>query len=466
MAEAEEPPTPSELLDQACEGLPQLWTDLFNIHRVTLLEVFGAIHDDLIMDKAVPSVSNIFNAFKFVDLTSIRVVILGQDPYLKKAEACGLSFSTGDGSWAKSLLNIKDAVHNDFEGTQELTSGNLEHWAKQGVLMLNCRLTTVAGQSLAKKHAIWEQFTNLLLKDLSTYKPDIIYLLWGRFAQERQKKCIVHKLKVFTWSHPSPMSDNRLTGAKKFKNCGHFSKTNKLLDFPISWGHVNTPDWEVELDKWKRGYQKRYKKFVKELTELLKDRLGEEDSADDSGDSPEVGEPKYINIDHIPSETYILFTDGSCRKNGRKGAVGGWSYYIRNKGSTLDKFGRTELLSSGKEACTNNRAELLAIYYGLKKIIFDGGETNQVMVVSDSKYSIGVFSKWLDNWIASGDVGKKKNQDIIKKIIKLRKIIKDCEYEAVYYHVRGHRTRPVDKIQAFYWNGNDKVDKCCQGITS
>ena len=166
----------------------------------------------------------IFNALNLCPFEDVRVVILGQDPYHGVGQAHGLSFSVPDGiKTPPSLQNIYKEIKSDL-GHNIPTSGNLEHWAKQGVLLLNATLTVGSGKPGSHQKLGWETFTDAIIKKISDEKEHVVFLLWGNFA--RSKKSLIDGTKhlVLEAPHPSPFS--AYTG---FFGCKHFNKTNAYL---------------------------------------------------------------------------------------------------------------------------------------------------------------------------------------------------------------------------------------------
>ncbi|MGC6285377.1 MAG: uracil-DNA glycosylase [Polaribacter sp.] len=172
-----------------------------------------------------PKGSKIFSAFDFCKLDDLKVVILGQDPYHGPNQANGLCFSVYDGiPHPPSLINIFREIETDL-GIPYPKSGNLERWAKQGVLLLNATLTVESGKAGSHQKHGWETFTDQVIKSISDNKENIIFLLWGGFAKKKIKLIDTTKHHVLTSGHPSPLSANR---GYWFGN-KHFSKTNEIL---------------------------------------------------------------------------------------------------------------------------------------------------------------------------------------------------------------------------------------------
>jgi len=176
----------------------------------------------------------IFNAFNKTPFSKVKVVLLGQDPYHGKGQAMGLSFSVPNGiPKPPSLVNIFKELENDL-GIPPAISGDLEKWAKQGVLLLNASLTVRQNEAASHSKIGWLQFTDSVISKISDNKKGIVFLLWGKFAQEKQSLIDETKHYVLKAAHPSPFSAD-----KGFFGCRHFSKTNDLLVLqhkkPIDW---------------------------------------------------------------------------------------------------------------------------------------------------------------------------------------------------------------------------------------
>jgi uracil-DNA glycosylase len=175
----------------------------------------------------------IFNAFNNTPFSKVKVVILGQDPYHGPGQAHGLSFSVPAGiKPPPSLVNIFKEIHADL-GHPIPSHGNLEKWAQQGVLLINTMLTVEANQPASHQKKGWEEFTHAVITALSREREGIVFILWGRFAQEKASLIDERKHHILQSAHPSPFS------ATKFFGCRHFSTTNELLEqqgsTPIDW---------------------------------------------------------------------------------------------------------------------------------------------------------------------------------------------------------------------------------------
>ncbi len=173
-----------------------------------------------------PERDNIFAAFNHSPYEKVKIVIIGQDPYHGKGQANGLSFSVQEGiKHPPSLINIFKELNSDI-GKPTPVSGDLNAWAAQGVLLLNATLTVRSGEAGSHQKKGWEIFTDAVIQKLSDEKENLVFLLWGGFAQKKGRKIDAVKHKVLSSGHPSPLSANR---GYWFGN-KHFSSVNQYLN--------------------------------------------------------------------------------------------------------------------------------------------------------------------------------------------------------------------------------------------
>ena len=179
--------------------------------------------------RCYPTQSEVFNAFEQCPYENVKVVLLGQDPYHGPRQAHGLAFSVPDGvKHPPSLVNIFKEIVQDL-GTPYPVSGNLEHWARQGILLLNASLTVREVEAGSHQKKGWETFIDSVIQTLSENKENLVFLLWGGFARQKVKLINTDKHLILITGHPSPLSANR---GYWFGN-KHFSQTN---DYLISTG--------------------------------------------------------------------------------------------------------------------------------------------------------------------------------------------------------------------------------------
>ncbi len=201
--------------------------------RLALEDEFGASYFTALInflrsekqEKTIfPPGSLMFSAFNYTPLTAVKVVLLGQDPYHGPGQAHGLCFSVPAGiTLPPSLKNIYKELHSDL-GIPIPQSGNLENWARQGVLLLNATLSVRSGEPGSHQGQGWEQFTDQVIKTISSLRAGVVFLLWGKYAQAKLELIDCSRHFVLQAPHPSPFSANR-----GFFGCKHFSKTNEIL---------------------------------------------------------------------------------------------------------------------------------------------------------------------------------------------------------------------------------------------
>ena len=181
-----------------------------------------------------PEARDIFNAFNLTPFHKLKVVIIGQDPYHGLGQAHGLAFSVPKGiKTPPSLKNIFKELSDDI-GTDKPKNGNLTHWAKQGVLLLNTILSVREKDAGSHQRKGWEKFTDKIIKEISNQKKGVVFILWGKSAQQKSILINKHKHHLLTAPHPSPFS-----AYNGFFGCKHFSKTNEIL----TTQNQQTIDW-------------------------------------------------------------------------------------------------------------------------------------------------------------------------------------------------------------------------------
>ena len=181
-----------------------------------------------------PEPKNIFNAFNLCPLNNVRVVIIGQDPYHEPGQAHGLCFSVKSGTdFPPSLVNIYKEIESDL-GHKSITNGDLTAWANQGVLLLNSTLTVQAHIAASHSGHGWEMFTDSVIKTVAQNRKNVVYMLWGSFAQKKAEIVNEQENLVLKSAHPSPLSAYR-----GFFGNHHFSRANEYLIAhgmqPIDW---------------------------------------------------------------------------------------------------------------------------------------------------------------------------------------------------------------------------------------
>lgn len=188
-------------------------------------EIVAFLKQEKSLGKTIyPKGSDIFNAFNYTVFEQVKVVILGQDPYHNPNQAHGLCFSVAEGiAPPPSLVNIYKEINQDL-GLPIPPTGNLSKWAKQGILMLNASLTVEANKPMSHSEIGWHKFTDAVIQKISDDKENIVFILWGKFAQSKAALINPTKHLILQAAHPSPFS-----AYNGFFGCKHFSKTNDWL---------------------------------------------------------------------------------------------------------------------------------------------------------------------------------------------------------------------------------------------
>jgi uracil-DNA glycosylase len=219
-------------------NLDSKWKSILSdeIQKPYFLDLMYSLESEYQENICFPPIDLIFSAFNHCDFSNLKMIIIGQDPYHGEGEANGLCFSVNDGvKIPPSLRNIFREINEDLDSIFLPSSGNLEQWAKQGVLLLNASLSVRKDSPNSHKHLKWNVFTDAVIQKISDENEGIVFLLWGAFAHKKGSKIDRSKHLVLESGHPSPMSANQ---GKWFGN-KHFSKANAYLKkegkTEISW---------------------------------------------------------------------------------------------------------------------------------------------------------------------------------------------------------------------------------------
>ncbi len=213
-------------MDRIQPAIEESWKDALTeeFNKPYFMELKEFLIEEKKKFKVFPPGNLIFNAFNRTPVDKVKVVLIGQDPYHGFRQAHGLCFSVPeDVSKPPSLVNIFKELEQDM-GIPPASSGNLEKWADQGVLLLNATLTVRENQAGSHQNKGWETFTDAAISNLSEKQTGLIFVLWGNFAIAKRNLVDAGKHHVLTAAHPSPFSAN-----KGFFGCRHFSKINEIL---------------------------------------------------------------------------------------------------------------------------------------------------------------------------------------------------------------------------------------------
>ncbi len=216
--------------------IEQSWKDALagEFEKPYFAQLVRFLHAEKAAGKVIyPPGPRIFRAFDLTPLPEVKVVILGQDPYHGPGQAMGLSFSVPDGVPAPpSLRNIFSEIESDLH-IRMSGSTNLEPWARQGVLLLNSVLTVLSGMPTSHGSIGWQQFTDAVISCISSQRDGVVFLLWGRYAQQKKELIDTSRHHVLCAAHPSPLARGAFFG------CRHFSSANQILlqegKTPINW---------------------------------------------------------------------------------------------------------------------------------------------------------------------------------------------------------------------------------------
>lgn len=217
--------------------IEQSWKDVLSteFEKEYFKKLTDFVRGEYLSGKTIyPEPKNIFNAFNLCPLSNVNVVIIGQDPYHEPGQAHGLCFSVEQGTeFPPSLQNIYKEIESDI-GHKSITNGDLSAWARQGVLLLNSTLTVQAHIAASHSGKGWETFTDSVIRAVNENRKNVVYLLWGSFAQKKAEFVNAQNNLILKSAHPSPLSAYR-----GFFGNHHFSQANEYLvqngKMPIDW---------------------------------------------------------------------------------------------------------------------------------------------------------------------------------------------------------------------------------------
>lgn len=429
--------------------------------RTELANAITLVHNKMAIAKHTreqlsPQPDLIMNAFRLCPLEHVRVVLLGQDPYIKPGEAMGLSFSVPKNKRIPpSLRKIYDCLMHHGLVRDMPDHGDLTSWASQGVLLINAALTTIIGKSNAHADA-WSAYTDSLIREVSQLPQQLIFILLGGFAHEKRKLIDPRRHVVIEWGHPSPLNTaNQSDNPKNFKYCNAFTRVNDMLilrgDHPINWDPVSDPHSDHAHDRT--------------ILDIDKQRICTADTTRDV--KVTVREASDTDPAPLTTDTLWVFTDGGSIANGKPECVASWSFYITDGCNIATAHGMVAPVDIPCEEfkSSNQRGELTAILAGLEYISghMSDFDFERILIVSDSEYSINCISKWAATWLENPTkhkLSEKKNLDLIIPAKELRDgIHKPVDFK----HIRSHKVAPADteSHEWFLWKGNDIVDINC-----
>ncbi|GLT17181.1 uracil-DNA glycosylase [Vibrio zhanjiangensis] len=205
------------------------WHDVIGVEKQQdyFKQTINFVESERAVGKVIfPPAKDVFNAFRTTEFGDVKVVILGQDPYHGPRQAHGLCFSVLPGiKPPPSLVNMYKELSQDIDGFEIPSHGYLQHWAEQGVLLLNTALTVEQGKAHSHAKTGWETFTDKVIEAINHHQSGVVFLLWGSHAQKKGRFIDRNRHYVLSAPHPSPLSAHR-----GFLGCRHFSQTNQILD--------------------------------------------------------------------------------------------------------------------------------------------------------------------------------------------------------------------------------------------
>ncbi|MDR2911140.1 MAG: uracil-DNA glycosylase [Bacteroidales bacterium] len=212
------------------------WREILNqeFEKDYFISLVNFVKEEYRTKTVYPPAGLIFNAFNLCPFSNVKAVLIGQDPYHGYGQAHGLCFSVRDGvDFPPSLVNIFKEIELDL-GISRQGSGNLERWAKQGVLLLNATLTVLAHNAGSHQRKGWEEFTDAVISLINNKKENVVFMLWGAYAQKKGENINRQKHIVLESVHPSPLSASRgFFGNKHFSKCNDYLIRNGIA--PIDW---------------------------------------------------------------------------------------------------------------------------------------------------------------------------------------------------------------------------------------
>jgi len=498
------------VIKKSFEGIKPSWRKLFlgplkpqlnecfrqlNI-RLSKLITTEMVEENGINEYLRPDHEDIFNAFKHCEVSDVRVVIVGQDPYPKAEEAHGLSFSATGKKIPASLNNVYKCMVATGAMKEMPKRANLTRWAKQGVLLLNRYLTrnpTIVddgdgpyvkgngGNSSANIHTFWSDFTDAIVKHLADLAASnntyLCVMLWGNKAQEIEGKLadaiMTETIDLQLWAHPSPISKiNMKPNPGNFINCDHFVHVNEEL----ASRRLLLIDWELPLKK-------------RIINSENKSSVGESAKNEDKSSVGETLSEKKSRL--------VVYTDGGCTANGKKNAKASFGVHFpesfrgQKNPITKDFYGLVPLVElkdglvhgNKKVQPSNNRGEMLAIIIALREII-NHKHSGPWLIITDSEYCMHIINERIWKWFKKGIVNQKANPDLVtilysqltllekrcKPLLQpaaathyLKKTPMDLEWRGLtILHQNSHlKVAPKEPNALELYTGNDAADKLC-----
>lgn len=433
-------------INKALTNISEEWLNIiYKDETKQLLDrIYEQVRDDL--EHATPSIENWFNWCRATPLNNIKIVILGQDPYFKAGWAHGLSFSCLSGV-PPSLKNIYKCLLRYKLIHTIPKHGDLTSWSTQGILLLNSALSTKIGKA-GDHMGMWLPYTQLIIKKICKYHynngEQLIFMLWGKFAQNFHHfiDCDFHI--ILNWLHPSPLAQRVSDKKLLFTNCDHFLHANTFLTDddkkPIDWNSINKinidkPDKPKKSDKPDKPKKSNKSKKYVDAKSILD-----------------------INLSH-----YIAFTDGGCHPNNKSAkSRAGWALVFVS-GHLKDKlvYGNLDV---DKHSASNIRAEGMAIIRSLEEAYASPHDWKKLTIITDCKFWVDMIETFMPRW-DKNTFAEKSNPDLTKRMWSMyKKLSKKKEIQ--FMHVKSHNkdgwsSFEDGSFEKFCYIQNDYVDKMC-----
>jgi uracil-DNA glycosylase len=402
-----------------------------------------------------PNANNIFEFARYKQLDEIRVVIIGQDPYPNPEHAHGLCFSSLDKKVPASLKNIYSCLEEQglIKSAKDMTTSNLQSWARQGVLMLNMALTTEIGKT-AQHMKLWEPITKHIINTLGAADRPIVFMLWGNYAKGMIKLITSKKAIILQETHPSPISQARLEESKRFKYCTHFTSANAALINagypPICWDPNNISTHVVYTDgsglntgncNSKASYATLFAKGPRKGTMLY----------------GKLSPVSILNLNKLTASTEWTPLANPCWIDDNR------AYTIRSvhsKTKTWKEPCATVYISGAEPDMifpNSQRGEGMAILMAFEHVI-NIGMPAHLEIVTDSMFWIDMVQKYIPNWVEQNNpFHMQKNPDIVSRIWKAMGNMLTIGINYTLRHIKSHgKDKNADPFDVAM---NDAVDK-------
>jgi uracil-DNA glycosylase len=403
------------------DGVSQSWIDIMcKSHLERIEEKINVCTPD---EKLCPPKNLWFEWARLTPLESVKIIIIGQDPYYDPGTAHGLAFSSLGAKIPPSLQNIYKCLKNQGDIKSIPKHANLTKWAQRGVLLLNAALSTEEGVP-AKHSKIWNPFIGNLISEISNYgktnEKKYMFLLWGNFAKAFKKNVDTFH-DILEWIHPSPMAQIHVTSERKFINCNHFYLCTV----------VHHMDWSLDL-----GFPE-----------------GKNDHDAKVETDVETDGARQITVD---PDLIQVFTDGSCKDNGKESSTAGFAAIF--VGGVLKG---KRLRGKISKNASNIRAEGKAIICVLERLQkIDENSWKKTEIYTDSEFWIKMIMTYMPKW-DDAKFAKQKNPDMTKKIWGLWNSFAEHELELIWvpaHNKLGWETSP-DEYKRWCFKHNDAADK-------